>query len=1471
MKQFEGYLKKKLGNSYVLLAGGGNKTLSDFIGSLNWDSTNRKLQYKAIGATSWTDLVTFGSNALNSTSYLPLTGGTLTGVLRLKGSQIELGTSSSSSNDSADIVYLYGNGNEKCRLWTDDTYTTGVGPNYRVYKSDGMSLYSGRLATVGELSSYLPLAGGTMSNTNVVTNLNADLLDGYHASAFGYNKGAYNYDANEVGTHFAAYRFSGSPLNAFSSAAWSNMLVIGANSDTMTQLGGPYNSQELYFRNGTWNADGTGSIRTASWNKIWHDGNDGSGSGLDADLLDGQHGSYYATASSLENYLPIAGNSTSNPITGTIYIKDVNAIILNSNNKDLNIWEVYRDAGAWASQYGFNLQYKGADGGNNNDLILWAHNQTSTHKEVYRVHQDGTFIFKATPYVGTTAVSLNGHTHPYIKGPDNRNTNNVPSWYMTNIGSASVYTEFAQTGGAVSNTYEHRATFIPWANNSGQRPVQLAFNNSGMFIRTSSSDSAWNAWYTIYHSGNLPAYPTKSSWNYDDRYLKLIGGTITGDLTINSPDWENSYGFHINEGGSSSYGFDIVYGASDLFRIATRNGSTTLTDVLTISRGSTNVNVAGNLIATNLQGGLTYTYLRGSGTIANQAIVSNGTANGWKLASVLNVYSYTLSPGKGVRITHPDCVPALVSACRSNGDGQMILIGMGYNEAGWVRRRWRCILDSSYFHWSLPGEGSGLMSCIEVYHNASSGNATVCVWTQGNVTFTDINALTSTKDTSHILALTSDIPTVNNATLTLTAGTTSKTFTANASTNVSFTVPDVSKSTKGLCPILPNENTTTKFLRQDGTWQIPGYSSVEDWIDTVGNTKLITVNGDSDTYYPVVIPPTLSKKSLNYVSVWKNLGSTTASYSGNHSNGTSSCWYLFEGRSNQQDGNCGYWATIIARKDYADLMCHAQPPGGITGALVVWLRGGGTNYYISTTYPCTPSIYYSRTNIGTEQYTSYVEPRTATTSGNNAGKFGRDYYGGTFYGNASTASSVAWSGVSSKPATATRWPSWSEVTSKPTNFVYTDTDQEISSVKTIKNSTGIKFTARSNNGTRASFYNYESWIHGGEDNASYLGCNLEVGTWYGFGIYPTISGQTRTQGQNSFWHNARTGNTYTWGDFYKFDGTNYIQACYVGTEQTISGVKNFNQATWKVKGEEYNDITNEYFSNGKLYNNRNTAVVASNYSIRNAIKFTWYDTHWLIGNTRGGSTDTAGFVIALRDNTANNVHLIDCLRVNQNYTYLNGSIQTYISSTQSNIKLGYPGTDSFIYALRFGGTSFGASDFWVGQDDHDLRLEGYNVRIRANEVDGLYVRKTGSVGIGNTNPSYKLHVSGDIGATAFNNTSDIRKKSVQKMWDIKDEDIANAPVFVFRWKDEEDQKLHLGTSAQYWRDKTPELVSSNSEGILSLQYGVLGTINSIVLAKKLVKLRKEFENLQNSYDFEVKNLQGQINILQQQINQLRNQ
>ena len=94
------------------------------------------------------------------------------------------------------------------------------------------------------------------------------------------------------------------------------------------------------FTIGTYDGGGTsGSSLTAGWleadwterftvdasggngvkvlgNTVWHAGNDGSGSGLDADLLDGQHGSYYAPASHVHSYLPLAGGT----ITGNLNV-----------------------------------------------------------------------------------------------------------------------------------------------------------------------------------------------------------------------------------------------------------------------------------------------------------------------------------------------------------------------------------------------------------------------------------------------------------------------------------------------------------------------------------------------------------------------------------------------------------------------------------------------------------------------------------------------------------------------------------------------------------------------------------------------------------------------------------------------------------------------------------------------------------------------------------------------------------------------------------------------------------------------------------------------------------------------------------------------------------------------------------------------------------------------------------------------
>ena len=184
-------------------------------------------------------------------------------------------------------------------------------------------------------------------------------------------------------------------------------------------------------------------------------------------------------------YLKLTGNGTTNPLTGTIYIKDVNGIILNSKDKDLNIWEVYGASGAWTSQFGFNLQYTGTGSGNNNDLILWAHNQTGAHVESYRVKQDGTFIFKAAPKVGTNV--------------------------MYHAGNLTIKTLMGST--AIGDSDEP----VYWNGNS--------------FVKAG-------------------AYPTKASWNYDDRYLKLTGGMITGPVTF---EMSNDRKIYINNSDDETY------------------------------------------------------------------------------------------------------------------------------------------------------------------------------------------------------------------------------------------------------------------------------------------------------------------------------------------------------------------------------------------------------------------------------------------------------------------------------------------------------------------------------------------------------------------------------------------------------------------------------------------------------------------------------------------------------------------------------------------------------------------------------------------------------------------------------------------------------------------------------------------------------------------------------------------------------
>lgn len=113
--------------------------------------------------------------------------------------------------------------------------------------------------------------------------------------------------------------------------------------------------------------------------------------------------------------------------------------------------------------------------------------------------------------------------------------------------------------------------------------------------------------------------------------------------------------------------------------------------------------------------------------------------------------------------------------------------------------------------------------------------------------------------------------------------------------------------------------------------------------------------------------------------------------------------------------------------------------------------------------------------------------------------------------------------------------------------------------------------------------------------------------------------------------------------------------------------------------------------------------------------------------------------------------------------------------------------------------------------------------------------------------------SDDVSAASFQQTSDLTQKDVHSYAArFGVDDIANAPIAYFTWKDRRDTTTeHIGTTAQYWKHCCPQCVKGN-EGDMSLDYATLGVVTGIINARRIVEhenrmaaLEKENEILRN--------------------------
>ena len=160
-----------------------------------------------------------------------------------------------------------------------------------------------------------------------------------------------------------------------------------------------------------------------------------------------------------------------------------------------------------------------------------------------------------------------------------------------------------------------------------------------------------NGTYTVYHTNNLSiktlmgttaigdsdepvywngssfvkagAYPTKASWNYDDRYLKLTGGKITGPVTF---EMSNDRKIYINNSDNETYRSLISFQQK-----GTEYGTLGTAGSTDLQWNGHNLYHAGNLTASVIGGlGTLSNNISGNAataTKANSIITEQGTSN----------------------------------------------------------------------------------------------------------------------------------------------------------------------------------------------------------------------------------------------------------------------------------------------------------------------------------------------------------------------------------------------------------------------------------------------------------------------------------------------------------------------------------------------------------------------------------------------------------------------------------------------------------------------------------------------------------------------------------------------------------------------------------------------------------------------------------------------------------------------------
>lgn len=651
----------------------------------------------------------------------------------------------------------------------------------------------------------------------------------------------------------------------------------------------------------------------------------------------------------------------------------------------------------------------------------------------------------------------------------------------------------------------------------------------------------------------------------------------------------------------------------------------------------------------------------------------------------------------------------------------------------------------------------------------------------------------------------------------------------------------ISKVATGTKPIDVVSTTLCNNLNADmvdGYHRSNLYNTTIDWYHTsTARSREITVTNDYNTFYPVVLEVAVTTNGVPYtIGVGKSLGSTSnPNWAGNHSSKTSSINYIGIGRISSWDGNANFFTTLCNLQPYARLLKKVEVRGNEKSIIVFWLRGGTATYRMYCSAGINSiNIYYARTNVGSTSagYEYYVEP-IALSKSDNDGNYAKDshitasIFEGSLIGNASSATKLQ--------TARTIWGQSFDGTANVSG--------NMTNVGSIHSSKGITLNPKDINDAI------------GQDNAYWYGLGLvaasgkyvTLGGYYGLKMFTSGVQITMTEGGNVGIGTSspvdrlevagaitandiypRSNNSYSVGySSRRFSNGYFTQGIYVGNANTSANSNSSNSCVGKGYLElnattpyidfHHGNSTADYTSR-LITTSSDTLNCTSNFTSSKNIRATGDVVAYSTGNAPAPfkywypSVDTSGN-LSWANSTSTTTPTTRNIRGPQGATGPKGA-------TGATGPQGPKGATGATGPQGPAGPSFNGGNI---TNILSIRNSGYPT-LELYQSTSVYWRIC--VNTSNNTFCFKKWdtiVSYINGSGDYVKNSDMRLKNrISTVRDVLDR-IMRLDVFRYTLKYDPDKTVSIGLSAQQVNNEFPEIVSNDGD-YLGIYYGQIGPI-----------------------------------------------